>query len=443
MLKARVNAAARTLPVILCLAASLLLPVAAAGARARGGRRFALLVGINRYPYLPQDKQLQYAVTDAGSVRRMLVEEFGFPEGGVATLYNEDATREHILRALRASAARAARGDVFVLYYSGHGTLFPDSKSEVLDETQVIEQVLDGETQRLRRLLKPQKFDSAICPTDVGGSSTSGKGWGNLILDDELFDIFAEFTGRGCEVVLLADSCNSGSLARGLSAPKGGARYDRPKSVSPRLALGRDWEDIPAPRFQRARARTAADLNGRFIAITASKDSELAWESYGGGYFTQALVSAAAGKNNVATFECLFRTLKRTVRERKSIQEPQMDTRFFGGAPTNSLFLSYAEPARLKVLVKITDAYDRDVPDANFAILKEGVSPRARFGDGDVLLLGRSDFGGLYDSGCPQVARGTYWVVAGKHGYRPFEKRVALEANAPGVAVLRIRLAGL
>ncbi|HEX7316280.1 MAG TPA: caspase family protein [Pyrinomonadaceae bacterium] len=444
MSKSKIRAAARTLPGALCLVVSLLCLNAVAEARAGGGRRFALLVGINRYRHLPQDKQLEWAVTDAGNVREMLVEEFGFTERDIATLYNENATREGILRALRDAAARAARGDVFVLYYSGHGTLFPDSKSEVLDETQVIEQVVDGGTQQRRRLFKPQKFDSAICPTDVGGPSTSGKVWGNLILDDELFDIFAEFTGRGCEVVLLADSCNSGSLARSAWDSDGGTKYDRPKRVSLRLALGRDWEEIPTPRFQRARTRTASDLDGRFIAITAAKDSELAWESNsGGGYFTQALVMAASGKNNVATFECLYRTLKRGVRERKSIQEPQMDTRFFAGAPTNSLFLSYAEPARLKVLAKITDAYGRDVPDANFALLREGVAPRARFGAGDVLLLGRTDFGGLYDSGCPQVAKGTYWVVAAKRGYRSFEQRVTIEANAPGVAVLRIRLTGL
>jgi hypothetical protein len=438
------RAAARTLPVLLCLVVSLMRPAAADGAGARGGRRFALLVGINRYAYLPQDKQLEWAVTDAGNVRRMLVQEFGFPQHAIATLYNEEATRGRILTALREAAALAGRGDVFVLYYSGHGTLFPDSKSEVLDETQVIEEVVDGETGRLKRLLKPQKFDSAICPTDVGGPSASGKVWRNLILDDELFDIFAEFTGRGCEVVLLSDSCNSGSLGRSLSLPGAGARTDRAKGIAARLALGSEFESLPTPRFQRARVRTAADLDGRFIAFTAAKDQELAWESSsGGGYFTRALVSAAAGKNNVATFECLFRALKREVRERKNVQEPQMDTRFFNGAPTNSLFLSYAEPTRLKVLVKITDAQGRDVPDANFTIFRAGAAPRPNFGAEDVLLLGRSDFGGLYDSGCPQVARGTYWVVASKRGYRPFEQRVAIEANAPGVAVLRIRLAGL
>ena len=120
-----------------------------------------------------------------------------------------------------------------------------------------------------------------------------------------------------------------------------------------------------------------------------------------------------------------------------------MDTRFFGAAPTDSLFLSYAEPARLKVLVKITDAQGREVPGATFAVLREGISPRARFGEADVLLFGRTDFGGLFDSGCPQVARGTYWVVAAKRGYRSFEQKVAIESNAPGVAVLRIRLAAL
>jgi hypothetical protein len=452
MFKSKRGSVALAAAVFVCLAASLLPTASAASVRAGGGRRFALLVGVNRYPYLPREKQLSWAVNDAEKIRRALVEEFDFPARNVSTLYNEDATRAGILRALRDAATRSGRGDVFVLFYSGHGTLFPDSKSEALDETQVIGEVVDADTQAFSPLREPDKFDSAVCPSDVGGPSTSGKRWDNLILDDELFDIFSEFTSKGCEVVLLADSCNSGSLARGLSAPGDASRYegapsygDRPKYISPRLALGRDWRDIPAPRSQRVRARSANDLDGRFIAITAAKDNELAWESErgGGGYFTQAFVAAAAGKNNVATFECLFRALKRQVKGLKSIQEPQMDTRFFAGEPTDSLFLSYAEPSRLKVLVKITDARGRDLPGASFAVLKGGVSPRERLTESNVLLAGHSDFGGLYDSGCPQVAAGTYWVVAYKAGYKSFERRVAIEENAPGVAVLRISLAGM
>lgn len=440
MLKSRRKLAYRAALVFMGFALSFLLPVVSASAQSVG-RKFAVVIGINHYPYLPEKKQLRWAVTDAGNARRMLVEEFYFPPSNVAMLSNTEATRAGILMSLRNALAKVGAGDVFVLYYSGHGTLFPDSKSEVLDETQLIEEVVDGETQRLRRLLRPERFDSAICPSDVAGLPTSGKGWGNLILDDELFDLFTEFTQKGCEVVLLADSCNSGSLGRDIA----GGGDDRPKLIEPELALGKSWHDITAPRVQRTLVRATGDLNGRFIAFTAAKDNQLAWESGmgGGGYFTQALVAAAAGKNNIATFECLFRILKRNVKELKSIQEPQMDTRFFRSAPTNILFLNYAEPSRLKVLVKITDTEERNVPDAAFAVLRSGVLPKARIEEGDALLLGHSDFGGLYDSGCPQVEGGTYWVVAVKKGYKVFEERLTIEANAPGVAVLRIKLARL
>lgn len=430
--------AARVAYSLLGLAVVLLLPAANVSARPAGGRKFALVIGINLYPHLPEKKQLRWAVADAGKVRRMLVEEFNFPAPHVTPLYDEEATRARIIAALRDAASRVRTGDVFVLFYSGHGTLFPDSKSEVLDETQVIDQVVDGETQGLRRLLKPDKFDSAVCPSDVGGPSASGKGWGNLILDDELFELFAEFTSKGCEVVLLADSCNSGTLARELSHGGG----DRPKLVEPRLALGRALEDVPAPRRQHALARTRSDLGGRFIAFTAARDHELAWESdKGGGFFTQALVTAAAGKDGVATFECLFRALRRNVKAQQGMQEPQMDTRFFRGEPTNALFLDYAEPSRLKVLVKITDTEGRDLAGVSFAVLRESTSPGARLEERDALLLGRSDSGGLYDSGCPQVERGMYWIVATKKGYWPFEQKVRIEPNQPGVAVLRIKLA--
>jgi hypothetical protein len=423
----------------LACALLILLSVSAASAQTGGGRKYAIVIGINNYPNLPAENQLHQAVKDANNARQMLISEFDFPAENIVMLYDTEATRDGILQNLRNQLSKLKAGDLFVFYYSGHGTLFPDAKSEEIDETQITDQIVDPETKLLKPLAHPAAFDSAICPSNVAGPSEGGKPWGNLILDDELYNAFKEFTTKGCQVVLLSDSCHSGSLGRGLSEANG----DRPKQISPRLLFGEvnDWESgIPRPAVQTQVQRTNDDFDGRYLAFTAAKDSELAWESQTGGYFTEALVTAARGSNNHATFECLFRAVKRQVKTRQPNQEPQLDTRFFRGAPTNTLFLNYAAPAELKVLLKVIDENGKPLAGAALIIFRASVSPGPTITADDALLLGRTDFGGLYDSGCPQVAAGTYWVKVMKDGYRVHQVRTVLKANAPGVAALSVRL---
>jgi hypothetical protein len=83
------------------------------------GRYTALVIGIDRYIHLPD---LRNAVHDARSVGRLLRDEYGFE---VVELANP--TRAEILQTLTALRRRLEQQDNLLIYYAGHGWLDADA----------------------------------------------------------------------------------------------------------------------------------------------------------------------------------------------------------------------------------------------------------------------------------------------------------------------------
>ena len=98
-------------------------------------------------------------------------------------LLTKKATRAHVLSAMRAAARALKAGDLFFLTYSGHGGQVKD---------------IDGD--------EPDHQDETWCLYD-----------GQLI-DDELYLELSRF-GAGVRVLVLSDSCHSGTVTRDLPPP--------------------------------------------------------------------------------------------------------------------------------------------------------------------------------------------------------------------------------
>ena len=83
----------------------------------------ALIVGVNKYPNLPKNLQLKYAVNDAEGMRQTLVDYYGFPADNVTVLTDEKATLQGILDALDklSDRSRVRPDDRILVYFSGHG----------------------------------------------------------------------------------------------------------------------------------------------------------------------------------------------------------------------------------------------------------------------------------------------------------------------------------
>ena len=81
------------------------------------GKYYALVIGIDNYN--GDWPKLNNAVNDAKTVSEVLRTEYRFDE--ITTLYNEEASRDNIIRRLEALATKAAKDDNVLIYYSGHG----------------------------------------------------------------------------------------------------------------------------------------------------------------------------------------------------------------------------------------------------------------------------------------------------------------------------------
>jgi len=139
--------------------------------------KHALCIGINDYPGTQND--LSGCVNDANDWAAAL----GARGFAVNKLIDAQASKAAMVEAMSNLIGSAAKNETVVITYSGHGTWVPDQNGD-----------------------EPDKRDEGLCPWDIGQ--------GQVLLDDELHILFAN-RPSGVRIVLLSDSCHSGSVSRG------------------------------------------------------------------------------------------------------------------------------------------------------------------------------------------------------------------------------------
>ncbi|MDE2081062.1 MAG: caspase family protein [Burkholderiales bacterium] len=197
-------------------------------------------------------------------------------------LLTRQATRARVLGALRSAAAALKAGDLFFLSYSGHGGQVPDTNGD-----------------------EPDHQDETWCLYD-----------GQLI-DDELYLALSRF-GAGVRVLVLSDSCHSGSVTRDLPPPPpppGQRARLMPDSVGRRVyalhrafydglqaevaaAASRAWVDPDTALAQVGAAAQASALVGRFkpavVLISGCQDNQTSMDGDHNGAFTEQLLKVWA-----------------------------------------------------------------------------------------------------------------------------------------------------
>lgn len=437
------------------------------------GKKYGLFVGINAYS--GGVSPLDGCVNDANNLKRTLAAKYGFETVNTTLLTDNQATRDGILNAIKDYQSKAQAGDLFVFTYSGHGTLFPDDRSEEIDEEVSLE---------MPDVYPLGKYDSAICPIDLR-SDTSGKPWRNLILDDELYALFSGFTSKGAMVIFLSDSCHSGTLARNLgqvsfaSKPPARARFLPLPNI-------RALNSIPKPARSRRVKRTRSDADGLLVVLSGSKDNEYSLDypdSSGSvnGLFTKTLletINEMSSQGQKASYLTVRDVVSPKVYQlsaaKNNSQTPQIDARFFSGgldfplfefagktptAPigttetttttTNDTSAQTSDTGDLlRVVIKVTDKADQPVEGAAVGIFNQSVSRSLIAGQvknispRDIRGTGRTNKKGLYDSNIQSLLlpRGTYFIKVVRDGYEPYIGEIKIVENAPGYSVLTVKL---
>lgn len=164
----------------------------------------ALCIGINDYPGTQMD--LRGCVNDANDWAALL-ESRGYT---VTKLLDSQASLQALREGFKAIIGAAGSGDTVVITYSGHGTYAPDDNGDEADG-----------------------LDEALCPWDI---TTAG-----ALIDDEIHEIFAA-RKKGVRLVLVSDSCHSGTVTR--AAPADPESADAPRAKF--LPMG-NW--LPADKM--------------------------------------------------------------------------------------------------------------------------------------------------------------------------------------------------
>lgn len=323
----------------LVIAVVALITVSAASAK---GRKYGLFVGINAYT--AGINPLKGCINDATKMRDAMTTKFGFKTADTMLLTDASATRAAILANLQKYQAAAGVGDVVMFHYSGHGTLFPDAYSEEQDETKMIYMEAPNDAGQMEVIYERGTYDSAIVPFDAM-ATTSGKKWRNLILDDELYAIFSAITRKGAQVILVSDSCHSGSIDR--AVPKGVQPRTQPLAAVFGVRRFSDL-DFGTPTAKSGR-KTPPPVKGLYLSMTGSKDDEFSLDaSFGGvpmGLFTSTLLKsmpATATPNRPVTMSyqqlmtAVSAAVARQARVWSSNQNPQLNSDF--GDPAMAIF---------------------------------------------------------------------------------------------------------
>lgn len=162
--------------------------------------KFALVIAVGDYPEESRWPDIS-SVNDVPHVQASLL-SLGFAESHIFYLKDEQATRAGILQAFSDLSAQLSEGDMVYIHYSGHGQQVLDDNDDEIDE-----------------------LDEAIVPHDSPMAFEAGIYEGeNLIRDDELGRLtndIRRICGPDGQVVLILDSCHSGTGTRGMGKVRG------------------------------------------------------------------------------------------------------------------------------------------------------------------------------------------------------------------------------
>ena len=104
------------------------------------GRKFALLIGIDRYP---DADDLGGCAVDISIQKRLLIHRFGFDPADIITLKNETASRENIFTTFQKQLKDLLTPEDFLLvHFSGYGTSIKTPKGESINALMPVDGVL-------------------------------------------------------------------------------------------------------------------------------------------------------------------------------------------------------------------------------------------------------------------------------------------------------------
>jgi hypothetical protein len=233
-------------------------------------RGISLHVGVNNVDashYDGWDGALNACEFDANDMQS-IASSRGFES---TVLLTQEATSHAVVRAMERAAQELDAGDLLLVTYSGHGGQVPDRD--------------DGDSDEVDR------------------SDETWLLYDRQLVDDELYGLWATFR-PGVRILVISDSCHSGTVTRNIDADVPNAVADRgtAETQSPRYrAMPRDvmiatYRNNKAQYDQIQKSTPNADEAGdavgaRVLLLSGCQDDQLSLDGFSNGLFTENLLS--------------------------------------------------------------------------------------------------------------------------------------------------------
>lgn len=257
--------------------------------------KYGLIISVGDYPAKTGWSTISSA-NDVPLIKTALLNQ-NFKAENITVLINAAATRQGILTAIETLKAKINPGDIVVIHYSGHGQqIFDDNGDEIDDK------------------------DEAIVPYDALVRYTSNYHGENHIRDDELGNIIANFRntlGKDGQLLMLLDSCHSGSSTRGGKA-RGGEGTFAPANWIPKTNNNTAGSGL-------LEKTTVNNDAAPFVMLSGASANELNYEYEGYGSLSYAFSTAMNALGSDFTYRKLFSAISANMNVISPKQTPTIE----------------------------------------------------------------------------------------------------------------------
>ena len=268
---------------------------------------YALLVGIDNYPQ--PIKSLKGCVNDITAIetylKNQIAGEWKLREPRI--LRNEQATRKAIIDGFQNYLCQAGSDDIALFYYSGHG-----GQEKAPEEFWHLE---------------PDRLDETLVCYD---SRTKGN---HDLADKELRYLLVQVAQKNPRVIVILDSCHSGSGTRNIPQGVRQAPEDtRDRALSSFIfAEDATFKNLLLTSSAVNQKKTGLDLpKGRHILLAACRDEQYAKEYQGDdgetrGAFSYFFLKSLEQTNGSLSYLDLARNIEALVKGKFPDQVPQLE----------------------------------------------------------------------------------------------------------------------
>lgn len=255
--------------------------------------KIAVNVGINKYPN-PKNN-LRGCVNDAQGWVNILKRRFNFDD--VTMIRDRTATVYNVISTLKAKLQKCKSGDTFVFTNSSHGTSIKDKSGDEKD-----------------------KRDEAICLYD------------GLLIDDQFRNILSKVP-KGLNIIIISDSCHSGTVTRATLMAASGLidirpleDYQKPRYLPPeedRFAIS----GLPVNKKIFAAGLSQEGMNE--VLLTGCQSHEYSYDAYFKGKFYGALtyncLEILKRSKRDITYNQFYNLVRKRLPSKRYDQSPQLE----------------------------------------------------------------------------------------------------------------------